>query len=176
MRMLRNNWMRLAALAVAPALTYASPGSNGPATLENKVRHELVMLPYLNVFDNVSYRVDGGTVTLFGQVTQPVLKSDAGNVVKRIEGVTKVDNQIEVLPLSPFDNQIRLRTYRAIFGFGPLQRYGLGVIPSIHIVVKNGNVTLAGVVSNEGDKNLAFLRANGVPGVFSVTNQIQVEK
>ena len=176
MRILTNNWMRLAALAVAPALMFASPNSNGPATLESKVRHELVMLPYLNVFDDVSYRVDGGTVTLFGQVTQPVLKSDAGNVVKRIEGVTRVDNQIEVLPLSPFDNQIRLRTYRAIFGFGPLQRYGLGVLPSIHIVVKNGNVTLAGVVSNEGDRNLAFLRANGVPGVFSVTNQLQVEK
>ncbi len=176
MRTMRNKWLAVAALIAAPALVQASAGTGAPVTLENKVRHELVMLPYLNVFDDVSYRVDGGTVTLFGKVTQPVLKSDAANAVKHIEGVTRVDNQIEVLPLSPFDNQIRLRTYRAIYGFAPLQRYGLGVIPSIHIIVKNGNVTLAGAVSSETDRNLAYLRANGVSGVFSVTNQIRVDK
>jgi hyperosmotically inducible protein len=176
MRSIRNKWVALAALAAAPALVQAGTNSGAPVSIENKVRHELVMLPYLNVFDDVSFRVDGGTVTLFGAVTQPVLKGDAANAVKHVEGVTRVDNQIEVLPLSPFDNQIRLRTYRAIFGFGPLQRYGMGVIPSIHIIVKNGNVTLAGVVSSEMDRNLAYMRANGVSGVFSVTNQIRVDK
>jgi hyperosmotically inducible protein len=165
----------LAIMAVAPALVQAKTPS-APLTLEGKVRHELAMLPYFNVFDNLAFRVDGGTVTLFGEVTRPVLKSDAENAVKKIEGVSRVDNQIEVLPLSPFDNQIRMRTYRAIFGYGPLQRYRMGVIPSIRIIVKNGNVTLMGAVSNEMDRNLAYMRANGVPGVFSVTNQLQVEK
>jgi hyperosmotically inducible protein len=163
-------------LLVAPALVHASGGLKPPATLEQKVRHELVMLPYFNVFDDLSFRVDGGTVTLFGEVTRPILKSDAANAVKHIEGVTQVNNQIEVLPLSNFDNQIRMRTYRAIFGYGPLQRYGMGVVPSIRIIVKNGNVTLTGAVSNEGDRNLAYMRANGVPGAFSVTNRLQVEK
>lgn len=171
-----SKWVAVGILAAAPALMQASTGSAALSPLENKVRHELVMLPYLNVFDNVSYRVEGGTVTLFGQVTDPVLKSDAGNVVKRIEGVARVNNQIEVLPLSSFDNRIRWQTYRAIYGFPSLQRYGLGVVPSIHIIVKNGNVTLAGVVANEGDRNVAYIRANGVPGVFSVTNQLEVEQ
>jgi hyperosmotically inducible protein len=146
-----------------------------PDTLEKKVRHELVMLPRLNVFDDLSFRVDGGTVTLLGEVTQPVLKSDAGNVVKRIEGVTRVDNEIEVLPLSPMDNGIRFREYRAIYS-GPLYRYGLGTMPSIRIIVKNGNVTLTGVVDTQSDSQLAYMRANSVPGVFSVTNQLRVEK
>lgn len=145
-------------------------------TLDAKVRHELLMLPYLSLFDDLSYRVDGSTVTLFGEVTEPVLKSDAENVVKRIEGVTAVKSQIEVLPLSPMDNQIRWRTYRAIFGYGPLQRYALGALPSIHIVVKNGNVALKGTVANEMDKQLAYMRANAVPGVFSVTNDLQIAR
>jgi hyperosmotically inducible protein len=153
-------------------------GAKSPnlSTTEDKVRHQLVMLPYYNVFDNLSFRVDGGQVTLFGQVTQPVLKSDAQNAVKHVEGVTSVDNEIEVLPLSPFDNQIRRATYFAIYGFGPLERYGMGTQPSIRIIVKNGNVTLAGVVANEMDRNLAAMRANRVSGVFSVSNELVVEK
>ncbi len=147
-----------------------------PSTLQDKVRHQLVMLPYYNVFDNLSFRVDSGQVTLFGQVTQPVLKSDAQNAVKHVEGVTSVDNEIEVLPLSPFDNQIRRATYFAIYGFGPLERYGMGTQPSIRIIVKNGNVTLAGVVANEMDRNLAAMRANRVSGVFSVSNELVVER
>jgi hyperosmotically inducible protein len=158
----------LVAATAAPNLTL-SP-------LENKVRHELVMLPYLNVFDDISFRLDGNTVTLFGEVTRPVLKSDAENAVKHIEGIARVQNQIEVLPLSPFDDGIRLRTARAIYGYGPLQRYRLGAVPSIHIIVKNGNVTLTGFVSTDMDKQLAFVRANGVPGVFAVNNQLQIEK
>jgi hyperosmotically inducible protein len=156
-----------------PALLPASSKYQG--NLNQEVRHELVMLPYYSIFDNLAYRVDGSTVTLFGEVTRPTLKSDAANVVKRIEGVTQVNNQIEVLPLSPNDNRIRFATYRAIYGYGPLQRYALGALPPIHIIVKNGNVRLEGVVANEGDKNMANIRANGVPGVFSVQNDLHVE-
>ena len=155
-------------------LAYAEGGGGGTKGFSDQVRHELVMLPYYSVFDELSYRVDGGKVTLFGNVTQPYLKSNAENAVKHIEGVTSVDNQIEVLPLSRFDDGIRLRTYFAIYGFGPLQRYGLPVQAPIRIVVKNGNVTLAGVVDSEADRNLAFLRANGVAGAFSVTNDLKV--
>ena len=143
--------------------------------LEEKIRHELNMLPYLGVFDDISFRVDGDKVTLLGEVARPILKSDAENAVKHIEGVRHVDNQVEVLPLSPFDNQIRLRAYYAIYGFGALNRYALGAHPSIHIVVKNGNVTLAGVVANSMDRDLAYVRARTVPGAFSVTNELRVE-
>ena len=148
----------------------------GDAGLSNQVRHELVMLPWLSVFDNLEYRVDGSTVILEGQVARASLKPDAENVVKHIEGVEKVVNNIEVLPLSPMDNQIRMATYRAIYSEPSLQMYGRSPHASIHIIVKNGNVTLAGVVNNETDKNLANIRANGVPNVFSVTNDLQVEK
>src|SRR5271157_1556233 len=142
--------------------------SNKPRDLNDQVRHQLVMLPYFSVFDNLAYRVDGNTVTLYGEVVRPVLKDDAERAVKHIEGVTQVVNDIKVLPLSPFDNQIRRAEYRAIFNSAGLYRYGMGVIPSIHIIVDNGHVTLIGVVSNQGDKNLAGIRANGVSGVFSV--------
>ena len=144
--------------------------------IQKEVRHELLMLPYLGVFDNLAYRVDGYNVTLSGQVSQPVLKSDAEKAVKGIEGVEKVDNQIEVLPTSPMDDQLRRRLYRAIYGYGPLQRYAMPVIQPIRIIVKNGHVTLEGVVDNEGDKSLAGLRANGVSGIFSVTNNLVVVK
>jgi len=143
--------------------------------LVREVRHELVMLPYYGVFDNLSYRVDGGTVTLMGQVTRPTLKSDAENVVKRIEGVERVVNNIEVLPVSPSDDRIRLAAYRAIYGFPSLNRYALNAVPPIHIIVNNGKLTLEGVVANQGDKDAANIQANSVPGVFSVTNNLQVE-
>jgi hyperosmotically inducible protein len=141
-----------------------------------EVRHELVMLPYYRVFDNLAYRVDGTTVTLFGQVTRPTLKTDAGRVVEKIEGVTKVDNQIEVLPLSPNDDRIRRAVFRAIYSQPGLDMYGLRAVPTIHIIVKNGNVTLEGAVANEGDKDRAGIAANGVPGVFSVKNNLIVDK
>jgi hyperosmotically inducible protein len=146
------------------------------ARIQREVRHELAMLPYFTVFDNIAYRVDGSTVTLLGQVVNPVLKSDAGNAVKHIEGVEKVDNQIEVLPVSPMDNQLRLRLFRAIYGYPALQRYALGVQKPIRIIVKNGHVTLEGVVDSDGDRNIAGIRANGVSGVFSVTNNLQVQE
>jgi len=141
-----------------------------------EVRHQLVMLPYYGVFDDLAFKVDGATVTLMGAVVRPVLKSDAENVVKRIEGVTQVVNEIKVLPPSPMDDQIRRAVYRAIYGDPALStRYGFRAVPSIHIIVDNGRVTLEGVVANEADKNLANLRANGVANVFSVTNELQVE-
>ena len=141
-----------------------------------EVRHELIMLPYYGVFDNLEYRVDGYNVTSVGQVVRPTLKSDAENVVKKIEGVEHVKNEIEVLPVSPNDDRTRLAVYRAVYGNTVLNRYALQAVPPIHIIVKNGNVTLVGVVANEGDKNIAGIQANGVPGVFSVKNELRVEK
>ena len=140
------------------------------------VRHQLVMLPYYGIFDDLAFRVEGGHVTLLGAVVRPVLKSDAENVTKRVEGVTSVTNEIEVLPLSPMDDQIRRAEYRAIYGDSALStRYGYRALPSIHIIVKNGHVVLEGVVANDGDKNLVGIRANGVSNVFSVTNNLLVE-
>jgi hyperosmotically inducible protein len=173
-----------AVLAAAPGFSYQKdnrdraipPGAKTEDRVTREVRHELVMLPYYGVFDNLSYRVDGGTVTLMGQVTRPTLKSDAGNVVKRIEGVDKVDNQIQVLPLSPMDDRIRLAVYRAIYGHPGLDRYALQAVPPIHIIVDNGKATLEGVVSTQADKDMANVRASGVAGVFSVVNNLRVEK
>jgi hyperosmotically inducible protein len=152
-------------------------GSATEAHIVKEVRHELVMLPYYGVFDNLAYKVDGTTVTLFGQVTRPTLKSDAGNVVKHIEGVSQVVNNIEILPLSPNDDRLRRAVFRAVYGRGELaDRYAFQAVPAIHIIVKNGNVTLVGVVNSEIDKNIANIQAKGVPGVFSVTNNLIVEK
>ncbi|OLC83738.1 MAG: hypothetical protein AUH66_02160 [Acidobacteria bacterium 13_1_40CM_4_57_6] len=142
--------------------------------LSKEVRHQLVMLPWYSVFDNLAYQVEGDKVILHGQVTRPVLKSDAESVVKSIEGVASVVNNIEVLPLSPMDDQLRRAVFRAIYGDAGLSRYSVQAVPSIHIIVKNGNVTLEGVVDNETDKNLANLRANAVPNVFSVKNNLVV--
>jgi len=151
------------------------PSAKAQERITREVRHELLMLPYFGVFDNIAFKVDGYTVTLLGQVVRPTLKSDAENVVKHIEGVEKVDNQIEVLPPSPMDDGLRLRLYRAIYGYPALEKYALGVQKPIRIIVKNGNVTLEGVVDNEGDKNFAGIRANSVSGIFSVTNNLRVE-
>ena len=146
-------------------------GSSEETRVAKEVRHQLVTLPYFGVFDDLGFTVDGGTVTLVGEVTQPTLKSSAGNVTKRVEGVTNVVNNIEVLPLSPDDDRIRRATYRAVYGDPALStRYGFQALPSIHIIVKNGHVRLEGVVANEGDKNIANIRANAVPGAFSVQN------
>jgi hyperosmotically inducible periplasmic protein len=150
-------------------------GDRAEQRLAREVRHELVMLPYYGVFDNLAFRVNGDTVELMGQVTRPTLKSSAENVVKDIEGVRQVVNNIEVLPLSPNDDRIRLATYRAIYGSTGLDRYGLQAVPPIHIIVKNGNITLEGVVANEGDRNMAGIRARGVRGAFGVTNNLRVE-
>jgi hyperosmotically inducible protein len=144
--------------------------------LEREVRHELVMLPYYSVFDNLAFKVDGDRVELIGQVSRPTLKADAERVVKRIEGVESVTNSIEVLPTSPNDDRIRQAVYRAIYGNSALQLYSVRSVPPIHIIVKNGRVTLEGVVAKEMDKNIANIQANGVSGVFAVTNNLRVEK
>jgi hyperosmotically inducible protein len=144
--------------------------------VSKRVRHELLTLPYYNVFDDLAYRIDGSTVTLLGSVTRPTLKRDAENAVKRVEGVTRVVNEIEVLPVSPMDDDTRRAVFRAIFTDQSLSRYGMGAVTPIHIIVKNGNVTLEGVVDNQADKELAYIRASGVANVFSVTNDLQVGK
>jgi hyperosmotically inducible protein len=142
--------------------------------ITREVRHELLMLPYFGVFDNIAFKVDGYNVTLLGQVVRPSLKSDAENAVKHIEGVEKIDNQIEVLPPSTTDDSLRLALYRAIYGYPALEKYALGVQKPIRIIVKNGHVNLEGVVDSDADKNMAGLRAKGIPGTFSVTNNLQV--
>lgn len=187
---MKSNWKRNAQLvvlgsllAVLPIQAFGKPTkrSNPAATgnyLERQVRRALLTQPFYTVFDNLEFRVDGDRVELYGQVTQPgVLKSDAENAVKHIEGVESVTNNIQVLPLSAIDDQIRRAEYRAVFGGngGALSRYSMGANPSIHIIVNNGHVTLEGVVSSEMDKIMANLQANHVPGVFSVTDNLRVE-
>lgn len=169
------------ALAAATALARPAQASDKNAQkhdlswTEREVRHQLVLLPYYSVFDNLEFKVEGSKVILIGQVVRPSLKSDAENAVKKVEGVETVVNNIEVLPLSPSDDQIRRAVFRAIYSAAPLERYSLQAVPPIHIIVKNGHVTLEGVVASEVDKDLANIKANGVPGVFSVTNNIRVE-
>jgi hyperosmotically inducible protein len=161
-------------LFVPLALSLAQSPSN--QHLIKEVRHELVMLPYVNIFDNLEFRVDGNNVTLMGQVTRPVIKSDAENVVKHLEGVGQVTNQIEVLPPSPADDGIRRALYTTLARQPSLQLYFMQSVPPIRIIVKNGNVTLEGVVSNKTDSDVAKIQANTVPGVFGVTNNLRVEK
>jgi hyperosmotically inducible periplasmic protein len=144
--------------------------------VSKEVFHELVMLPQLTIFDNLAYKVDGGKVTLMGQVRNAVLKDEAGSAVKKIEGVESVDNQIQILPPSPNDDRIRRQVARAIFNDDGLFPYSMGSVPPIHIIVNGGHVSLEGVVNSQGDKDRAGLRANGVPGVFSVQNNLKVEQ
>jgi hyperosmotically inducible protein len=177
---MKSNWMSLVLLsfALAPSMIaqteFGQSVSPSEARIQKEVRHELLMLPYFGVFDYIAFQVKGDTVTLLGEVTRPTLKSDAENVVKHIEGVQQVINNIEVLPPSPMDDQLRLALYRAIYGYPALEKYALGVQKPIRIIVKNGRVTLEGVVDSESDKNLVTVRANSVPGIFSVTNNLRV--
>lgn len=165
----------MAAPCLHAAPQAASAGrSRAEARIVKEVGHELRMLPYFTIFDNLTYRVDGDRVTLMGQVVNPVLKDDAGRVVKSLEGVESVTNEIEVLPVSPMDDQIRFAVFRAVYDKPGMERYAHQALPSIHIIVKNGNVTLEGYVDNEADKNRAGLYANGVAGVFKVTNNLKV--
>lgn len=163
----------------APANSSGQGQKLSPASLERiakEVRHELLLLPYYGVFDNLAYKVnDDGSVVLEGQVSRPTLKSDAENSVKRVEGVEKVINNIDVLPTSPNDDRIRLAVYRAIYRHAVLSQYALRAVPTIHIIVKNGNVTLEGAVARQMDKQIAEMQAKSVPGVFSVTNNLRVD-
>jgi hyperosmotically inducible periplasmic protein len=175
-RQLRTG-MLLSVALLAAQLSFAADRDSQAARnrLEREVRRELVTLPFYSLFDYFSFRVDGYSVTLMGKVSRPTLKSDAENVVKKIEGVEKVVNQIEVLPLSSNDDRLRLALYQAIYGHSVLQTLAIRAVPPIHILVANGNVTLEGVVANEMQKNIAGMQANGVSGVFSVKNNLRVE-
>ena len=187
---------KIAVAAVWLALSlgaWAQISSNGPviadygkhitssdpveAQIAKEVRHELLMLPWYSLFDDLEFSVEERTVTLSGDLTSEhaVTKSDAENAVKHIEGVDKVINNIQILPPSPFDTRVREQTYAAL-SRGPLSRYFWEAAPSIHIIVKNQRVTLKGIVNSEGDKNLATIQANTVPGVFQVTNELRVVK
>lgn len=175
--MIGGGWLASAA-TTTPANTVAT--SSAVQTLDRmntlrQIRKELVTLPFVGVFDNLAYQYENGKVILSGQVVRPTTRSDAGNRVKRIKGVEQVVNNIEVLPLSSFDDSIRVRAYRTIFNTGGLYRYALGANPSVRIVVNRGNITLEGMVANRGDARLAYIAARGVPGAFSVTNNLRVE-
>lgn len=181
MNILKNKVFALvAALTIASSVTVAAtptPPDQGNFTpqMMKKVRSELVTLPFYGVFDNLAFQVDGSVVTLSGQVTRPTTRKDAERRVAKIAGVASVVNNIEVLPLSSFDDAIRVRTYRAVFRTSSLYRYALGANPSVHIVVNRGRVTLEGVVGNRTDSQLAYIAANSVPGVFAVTNNLRVQ-
>jgi len=171
---------RLPLLLLTAMATLWLPAQQHPVSersvqrIQKEVLHELTMLPYITVFDNLAFKVEGDKVILLGQVTKPVLKSDAEKAVKSVEGVEAVDNQIEVLPTSINDDRLRRQLFRAIYGFGPLEKYDMGVIKPIRIIVRNGRVTLEGIVDSQADKDSAGIRANGVSGVFSVTNNLRV--
>lgn len=167
----------LSAVLMATQIGFAAGRTLEPAgtKIEQQIRRALVSLPFYSLFDSFSFRVDGDTVTLIGKVTRPGLKSEAENVVKNIEGVTVVNNKIDVLPLSPFDDQLRWSLYRAIYGHTVLQPLSIRAFPPIHILVENGNVTLEGAVATSLEKTIAGLQANSVLGVFSVTNNLSVE-
>jgi osmotically-inducible protein OsmY len=169
------------ALAAISAAQSGGQQSSGAQRMQDRitreVRHELVLLPQLTIWDNLAYKVEGGKVTLLGQVRNAILKDEAEQSVKKIEGVDQVDNRIEVLPASGNDDRIRMAVARALFGNdSPLFRYSMGALPPIHIIVKNGHVTLEGIVDSQADKDLAYTKANGVPGVFSVDNHLVVQK
>jgi hyperosmotically inducible periplasmic protein len=164
----------LGAVMAASWASAALVAAEKPKSLDRQVRHELAVLPFYGVFDVLTYTVSGDKVTLMGQVSRPTLKTDAENAIRRLPGVTSVDNRIRVLPLSSFDDRIRLGALRAIYGNSALARYSQGAVPAIHIIVRNGRVTLEGVVDRQMDKNIAGIVANGIPGVFSVTNNLRV--
>lgn len=147
-----------------------------PTKLDRKIRQELVTLPFYGVFDHLAYKHEDGVVTLYGQVVRPTTRKDAERSVERLEGVEEVVNKIEVLPLSRFDDRIRIATFRAIYSQPGIDRLALQAVPPIHIIVKRGHVTLEGVAANKGDAIRAYHAARGVPNVFSVTNNLRVEK
>ena len=166
----------IGAFSAGGALAAVTPEGPSQGRIAKQVRHELVTLPYYGVFDNLEYKVDGDSVQLYGQVVHATTRSDAAARVARIAGVSRVVNNIQVLPLSSMDNSIRIRTFRSIARMGGLNRYLMGVNPSIHIVVNRGRITLEGVVSSNADRQLAYMAANQVSGVFSVTNNLRLDR
>lgn len=170
----------VAILAIAASAALGAPVKSDGQSLSQqqlmkKVRHELVTLPYYGVWDNLAYKVEGDTVTLYGQVVRPTTRTDAGRRVAKIDGVAQVINKIEVLPLSSFDDALRVRTLRTLNRTAGLYRYFMGANPSLHIIVNRGQIALEGVVSNKSDRQLAYIAARGVSGAFSVVNNLRVE-
>jgi hyperosmotically inducible periplasmic protein len=163
-----------AAFIIAGTTAFAAPQDEDRATIK-EIRKKLVTLPYYGVFDNLAYKLEGDTVILYGQTVRPSTRKDAERRVRRIEGVERVINKIEVLPFSRFDDRIRVGAFRAIFRSGSLYRYARGTNPSIHIIVNNGHLTLEGVVASQADSRLAYIAARGVSDVFSVTNNLRIE-
>jgi hyperosmotically inducible protein len=162
--------------AIPGFASQGTPNAGSNPNLERDVRHAINTLAYYGVFDDLSFSVDdAGVVTLSGQVMQYTVHNSAISAVKHLAGVTRVEDKIEVLPLSPFDNGIRIRAYNAIYGYPALSRYAINARPTIHIVVKNGNITLAGVVNNELDRTLAYNRIKALPGTFAVTNDLRLD-
>ena len=172
----RRTLFAIGMILVLPASKHALAQSPPPSPLEAQVRHELLKLPYYGVFDYLQFSIDGDTVTLAGQATNYVLRNDALSAVKHLAGVRTVNDQIEILPLSQFDDSIRVRLFRSIYRDSALNRYRLiRVQPPIRILVNNGNVTLSGVVDSEMDRNVVYDRAMEVRDVFSVTNDLKVQ-
>jgi hyperosmotically inducible protein len=168
----------LAGAGIAGAATYdRAAGSRSDADIAKSITHELRMYPRYTIWDDVSFQVVNGQVELLGSVNQPFKKSDIERLARGVEGVTSVSDQIKVLPLSPFDDSLRIRVARAIYGYPAMSRYAMNPLPTIHIIVENGQVTLTGVVANEMDKNIAGLRASGAGLSFGpVINNLQVER
>jgi hyperosmotically inducible protein len=182
MKTIKSKILALAAVMMIAVTTMSATATAQPLNepgLDSKkiekIRKELVTLPYYGVFDNLAYKVEAGTVTLYGQVVRPSTRTDAERRVKKIEGVERVINNIEVLPLSSFDDSIRRSTHRQLARTGGLYRYLLGANPSLHIIVSRGRLTLEGVVANKSDRQLAYIVARGVSGVFSVTNNLRTD-
>ena len=174
-----RNYLLAATLIASSTLTLPAYGSQAGGGADNdrisrEVRHELLMQPNYTLFDWLAYKVNGNTVTLLGEVTNPALKADAEASVKHIEGVESVQNNIQVLPPNPQDDRIRREVYRAIYNYDGLFKYAWGSQPSIHIIVSNGRVTLMGNVDSQADRQMADVRARSVPGVFGVDDQLQV--
>jgi hyperosmotically inducible protein len=167
--------MRPFAVLIATVVLGAFAAEPPRPRLEKEVRHELVMPPFYGIFDNLAFRAEGQKISLIGEVTRPALKSDAERAVNRIEGVDIVENRLEVLPLSPKDDRIRVAAHRTIYGHAGLSRYALQTVPGIHIIVRNGHITLTGSVASKIDKNIAAIQANSVPGVFSVTEELRLD-
>lgn len=156
------------------AQSLTASGSN--RAIEDQVRKKILRLPQYEVFDSIGYRVNGDTVTLYGKVRNAINKSDAGRSVKRVPGVNRVINEIEVLPLGGFDESIRVRLYQTLSRSGGLSRYLWPVNPSVRLIVDRGHVSLEGFVASRGDYNTMNILANGVSGVFSVTNNLVVDR
>jgi hyperosmotically inducible periplasmic protein len=168
--------MSLVPVGMASVSKQTTPSSSGiqPKNLQDRIQHSLLMLPYYDVFDQIGYKIQGDTVTLVGEVKRPLLKDEAEQAVRKLTGVTKVMNDIEILPLSSMDDSLRLMTFRAIYSRPGFEKYGLQAVKPIRIIVKNGNVTLVGVVASEFDKIEAEMAARSVPFAFSIKNELTI--